>query len=564
MCGIAGFTRFKDPVGDINTLKAMGDAIAHRGPDASGIYIDDNIGLCHRRLSIIDLSNLGNQPIHSQNGKYTIVFNGEIYNFIELRSDLAKEGYTFQTKTDTEVILSLYQRDGIDCLTKLNGMFAFAIWDKEKRTLFLARDRLGKKPLYYYFDGNNFIFASEIKSILKIPLVKKEICHEAIYDYFTYQYIPEPKSIFKNIYKLRPAHWLIVNNEGIIERKYWELSFTNINTNSEAVIAEDLYNKLLHSVELRMVSDVPIGAFLSGGIDSSSVVALMAKSSIKPVTTCTIGFDSDKYDEIEYARSVSNSFKTDHYEFTVKNNISENLQFIASYFDEPFSDPSFVPTYFVSKLTKSKVTVALAGDGGDENFVGYQKYNTDAIENRLRNIIPSFLRQNLFPSLSNAISRLPSQFFKKGSSLLNSLSVNPAYGFYLTNSFFNQDLWGKLINNEFRKNIGDYHPSHLTEQYYHSADTDDHISKLLYTDIKTYLPGDILVKVDRMSMANSLEVRAPILDYKVVEFAASIPSNLKYKDGEKKYILKQAFKEIFYIEKKWVFQFHFPIGFVMS
>jgi asparagine synthase (glutamine-hydrolysing) len=482
--------------------------------------------------------------MHSHTGRYTIIFNGEIYNFKPLRTELLNQGYSFHSKTDTEVILALYQHYGIDCLTRLNGMFAFAIWDKEGRTLFLARDRLGKKPLYYYYDGNHFIFASEVKSILKIPSVKKDICNEALYDYFTYQYIPEPKSIFKNIYKLRPAHCLMIDNRGITEKKYWDLSFNKINTDNETVIAEELYNKLAHSVELRMVSDVPIGAFLSGGIDSSGVVALMSQSASKPATTCTIGFDSKKYDEIDYARSVSQSFKTDHHEFTVRDNISDNLRLIASYFDEPFSDPSFVPTYFVSKLTKRKVTVALAGDGGDENFAGYQKYNTDAIENRLRNLFPAIIRHNLFPVLANLFSLVSSQIFKKGSSLLNSLSYDSAYGFFLTNSFFNQNLWDKLINDKLRNDLGDYHPSHVTEQYYRSADTDDHVSKILYTDIKTYLPGDILVKVDRMSMANSLEVRAPILDYEVVEFAASIPSDLKYRKGEKKYILKKAFKDV--------------------
>lgn len=293
-----------------------------------------------------------------------------------------------------------------------------------------------------------------------------------------------------------------------------------------------------------MISDVPLGAFLSGGIDSSSVVALMAKSIDKPITTCAIGFDSKVFDEVKYAKMVAELFKTDHHEFTVRNNVSQHLEFITSFFDEPFADPSFIPTYFVSKLASKKVTVALAGDGGDENFAGYQKYTTDNIENQLRSKFPSSVRENIFPYLAQILSQKTNKYFKKGSSLLNTLSVDPAHGFFLTNSFFDDKLWKRIINKNFSDKLGHYHPSSLTKDYYHNADTDDHLSKILYTDIKTYLPGDILVKVDRMSMANSLEVRAPILDYNVVEYAATIPSHLKYKKGEKKYILKRCFNEI--------------------
>lgn len=547
MCGIAGFTRFIHATGDMGTLKKMGDAIYHRGPDAHGEYLDDKVGLCHRRLSILDLSEAGNQPMVSEDGDYVIVFNGEIYNFIELRDELRAKGHHFNTGTDTEVLLKLYQEDGDGLLDKINGMFAFAIWDKQKETLFLARDRLGKKPLYYYAQNGYFVFGSELKCLLELPEIPRKIRPDAVYDYFTYQYVPDPKSIFEDIYKLEPGHCLTISTStstsesSLVKKQYWDVSFASQTTESPDQVSKTLLDKITLSTEQRMISDVPLGAFLSGGVDSSGVVALMSKISPTPVTTCTIGFDSEKYDEVDYAKEVSDQFNTEHHEFTVRKTVEDNLENIAGFFDEPFSDPSLVPTFFVSELARQQVTVALAGDGGDESFAGYSKYASDALENQLRNMVPKTLRTTLIKSLAKKLEGSQSTILRKAQTLLKSLSVSPEYGFFLTNSFFKEDLWQRLATDEFKKSLGDYHPSSVTTDHYHRADGDDHLSKILYTDFKTYLPGDILVKVDRMSMANSLEVRAPLLDYKVVEYAGRIASNLKLAGKDKKHILKKAF-----------------------
>lgn len=544
MCGIAGFTRFFDTTGDVSSLVRMGDRIAHRGPDASGEYLDDGVGLCHRRLSIIDLSTAGNQPMFSEDGNLVIVFNGEIYNFLELRKDLEQKGYQFKTQTDTEVILALYQFEGVGCLDKLFGMFAIALWDKHKQELFLARDRLGKKPLYYYHDEKRFIFASEIKSILEIETVPKQIRHDAIYDFFVYQYVPESKSIFKNIDKLKPGHYLTINKDGVDVKQYWDVTFKDLCTSSEDEIADGLLDVIDTCTKQRMISDVPLGAFLSGGVDSSGVVALMASNSQEPVVTCSIGFDSKKYDEIQYAKQVAEQYHTTHHELTVKENILDHLEYIAGFFDEPFADQSLVPTYFVSQLAKTKVTVALAGDGGDENFAGYSKYNVDQVENNLRNKVPGLIRRNVFPPFVKPLQHSNVRVLKRAGTLLGAMSKSPAEGFYLTNTFMTDTMWNRLANDDLKREVDGYHPSIQSMDFYNAADTDDHLSRVLYTDIKTYLVGDILVKVDRMSMANSLEVRAPLLDHRVVEYAASIPSALKLYQGEKKHILKKAFRNL--------------------
>jgi len=541
MCGIAGFTRFSSSFGDQALLERMGQVMFHRGPDAGGEYLDELVGLCHRRLSIIDLSAAGNQPMHSSDGKLVIVFNGEIYNFQALRAELIEDGYSFTSKTDTEVLLALYQRDGQKLVEKINGMFAFAIWDIEKQELFLARDRLGKKPLYYYPCANGIVFGSELKCLMEVPELPRVIRPDSVYDFFTYQYIPDPKTIFEDIFKLEPGYTLTVNASGYQKKQYWDLSFSDQSGASEAEVAEELLDAVRHAVEQRMISDVPLGAFLSGGVDSSGVVALMAQSSDKAVTTCSIGFDSKEFDEVDFAREIAEQFKTDHHEFTVKENVADNLEKIAAYFDEPFADPSLVPTYFVSQLARNQVTVALAGDGGDENFAGYSKYAVDEVENRIRARVPVVLRKTLFPVFEKLLAGARNPLLRKAHTLCSTLSRDAAYGFFLSNSTFRQSVWDGLVADEFQRKLNGYHPSSLTQDYYHKAPAQDHLSKILYTDFKTYLPGDILVKVDRMSMANSLEVRAPLLDYELVEYAATIPSDLKLHKGEKKHILKKAF-----------------------
>lgn len=544
MCGIAGFTQFTQPMGTIDTLKAMGNTIIHRGPDAGGEYLDGHVGLAHRRLSIIDLTEAGNQPMFSSDDQLVIVFNGEIYNFLELREDLEKQGYSFNTHTDTEVILALYQQHGEACLDKLNGMFAFALWDKQQQKLFIARDRIGKKPLYYFQQDDRFAFASEIKALLTLPDIPRDIRLDAVYDFFAYQYVPDPKSIFTYIHKLPPGHYMTVTAQGINIQQYWDVSFKQVSSNSEAQLTEQLLELATRCTKRRMISDVPLGAFLSGGIDSSGVVAMMAQNSDAPVKTCSIGFDEKKFNETEFAQIVADKYKTEHHELTVHQNVKDNLEKIVRFFDEPFADPSLVPTYFVSELARQQVTVAIAGDGGDEIFAGYDKYSIDAIENRLRSKFPCWIRKKVFPKLADLLAKSNATVCRKGKSLLTSLSMDPAMGFYLSNAQIDDRHWNALIKPDVRAQLADYHPSKLTTDIYEKADGPDHLTKILYTDMKTYLSGDILVKVDRMSMANSLEVRAPILDKEVMEFAASLPSGMKFHRGEKKYILKQAFKPL--------------------
>jgi len=542
MCGIAGFSQFNQVKAKQQALVEMGNAIFHRGPDAGSEYLDDDIALCHRRLSIIDLTDAGIQPMKSNDERYVIAFNGEIYNFLELRASLEAEGYQFNTHTDTEVILALYSKLGVKCLEQLNGMFAFALWDKLDKQLFIARDRMGKKPLYYYYDNENIYFASELKSLLVLPNIPRAVRNDAVYDFFAYQYIPDPKTIFENIYKLEPGHYITLNEKGLTKKEYWDVSFAKTSTASEESLKAELTKLTENCTKNRMISDVPLGAFLSGGVDSSGIVAMMAQNSETPITTCSIGFDDEKFNEVDFARSVAEQYKTNHHEFTVHQNVKDDLEKIVSFFDEPFADPSLVPTYFVSELAKQKVTVAVAGDGGDEVFAGYEKYSVDNIENQLRQKIPLIVRKHAFPFLAKLAGYFNAKPFRRAKSLLTSLSVEPGMGFYITNSFITDDIWNALVNDNMKANLAGYHPSQITLDVYNKADGPDHLSKILYTDMKTYLPGGILVKVDRMSMANSLEVRAPILDFNLVEFAAKIPSKLKFNNGEKKYILKEIFK----------------------
>lgn len=543
MCGIAGYHRHPNNH-DLNPaplLEAMGEAIVHRGPDGGATWFDDDMGMVHRRLSIIDLSDAGTQPMVSHSGRYVMVFNGEIYNYRTLRAELERQGHIFVSQTDSEVLLTLFELKGEACLQELNGMFAFAIWDRTAKQLFMARDRLGKKPLYYFEHGRDFAFGSEIKAMVPLPFLKRELRFDAVKDFFFYQYVPDPKSIYKHIHKLPPGHWMTWSAEqGIKLQRYWQLSFGNQLGLSESQIAEDLYNLIDDAVKLRMVSDVPLGAFLSGGIDSSLVVGLMAHHSDRPVTTCAIGFDSKQHDEVHYARQVAELFGTDHHEFTVNENIAESFEHITGFLDEPFADASYIPTYFVAKLARQKVTVALAGDGGDENFAGYSKYVTDQIENQMRGWIPSPVRKGVLPWLGNMAGALPGAMGRKGSTLLSTLASEPDQSFFNTNSFFRPQVWDRLVQGELKRETAGYDPAELTRQFYQECDADDHLSKILYTDINTYLPGDILTKVDRMTMANSLEARAPLLDYRVVEMAAAIPSRLKLKGKEKKHILKHC------------------------
>ncbi len=540
MCGISGASINligKDPK---PILQSMNSVVTHRGPDGEGIYFDNFMGLTHTRLKIIDLSEKGHQPMCSEGQDHIITYNGEIYNFLELRSELQRLGYLFKTNTDTEVLLNLYIEFGQECLQKIRGMYAFAIWDTKNKELFLCRDRIGKKPLYYYYDGKNIAFASEIKSILQIPGIKRVIEPTSVVDYLKYLYVPHPKSIYKNIYKLEPGHFLVYKDEKITIKQYWDIDFSVPIHGNENDIAEQLFALITESVRTRLISDVPLGAFLSGGIDSSAVVSLMAEAVSGPIKTCTIGFDDQKHNEALYAKEFSRQNRTEHHEYYVKEEVENIIKKLVWHFDEPFADSSLVPTYHVSRIAREIVTVAISGDGGDESFAGYEKYSIDQVENRVRNIVPRFFLN----ILSSAFNNVESGVGKRVNSLANSVRLTPAEGFYVTNTFFSDLFITELVSDQIKKETNGYNPFEHTSRYYNNAKGPDHVSKILYTDLKSFLPGDILVKVDRMSMANSLEVRSPLLDHKVIEFAARIPSTLKLKGRNKKIILKKAFEKI--------------------
>lgn len=542
MCGIAGFTKSACPDGDKSLLQRMGEVIAHRGPDAHAEYLDNYVGLAHRRLSIIDLSADGIQPMHSGCGRYHIVFNGEIYNFQKLRQRFEGDGYQFQSQTDTEVILAAYARDGKNCLDSLHGMFAFALWDSTDQTLFLARDRIGKKPLYWWHGGGDRLaFASELKSLLELPGFRRDVEPTAVIDYLKYLYVPAPKTIYQNVYKLRPGHCLSlkVGQEPQIE-EYWDVNFSCQDGLDFSSATEELLNKIEQQTKSRMVADVPLGAFLSGGVDSSGIVALMAKNSSTPVRTCTIGFADKQHDESPYAREVAERYATEHSEFQVKANLLETIKLLPKYFDEPFADSSAVPTYHVSRLARQAVTVALAGDGGDESFGGYQKYFTEMVENRVRHSIPRPLLRLLRTIAVGADSGVR----RKAGSLASSALAEPCDGFYRTNSFVTDSQLEKLLSVELQKSCSGHDAGEYTRQYWNHLDGADHVSRMLYTDLKTYLPGDILVKVDRTSMAHSLEVRAPLLDHAIIEYAATLPSRWKIEGSQKKVILRRAFSQL--------------------
>lgn len=541
MCGIAGVLRLdrSSPSFPKGLFDRMANALAHRGPDGSGHYTDTEIGLCHRRLSVIDPSDAGRQPMVSADGRYVVVYNGEIYNYRSLRTEMEREGVRFDSETDTEVLLALYALEGRACLKRLNGMFAFAIWDTRARSLFLARDRLGKKPLYIFRARGLVGFASEIRALRELPGFEAELRPDAVRDFFQLRYVPDPKSIFRQITKLPPSAWMYVERGRVSEGRYWELTFRDAHWRSEAERNEQLLDLLEDSVRLRMVSDVPLGAFLSGGVDSSAIVALMSRHSEGPVKTCSIGFDSREHDEIAHARTIARAVGSDHHEFSVDRDTAVEAPAIASWFDEPFADPSLVPTWFVSKLARRVVTVALSGDGGDESFAGYAKYALDRREHRLRAHVPQLARRAL-PLAGGLLSYANGRIARRARSLVESIGADPARALAISNRFFDPVLWKRLVRSEFAHETSGYDPDELTTRSYHAAPAEDHLARVLYADITTYLPGDILVKVDRMSMAHSLETRSPLLDYRLVELAARIPSRMKLDDTGGKRVLKQA------------------------
>jgi asparagine synthase (glutamine-hydrolysing) len=541
MCGIAGILHVEPATAVVSTdVERMIAVLQHRGPDAGAVYVDGAVGLGHRRLSIIDVAG-GQQPMLNEDGTKAIIFNGEIYNYAILRERLVARGYRFATRSDTEVILHAYEEYGEGCVQHLRGMFAFAIWDAKQSRLFLARDRLGIKPLYYRWDGHTLLFGSELKAILQYPAVSRQINPLALDDYLTYLYIPSPKTIFRGIQKLRPGHTLMVSRESVQEHEYWDVNFALRDNLSEDEYAAGLFDTLQESVSMHLMSEVPLGAFLSGGVDSSAVVGLMARALEKPINTASIGFQEMGFDELPYARMVSRHFGTQAYERIMEAKAAQILDLLVWHFDEPFADASMVPTYYVSQVARERVTVCLSGDGGDENFAGYRRYRFDAMENRMRRLLPGGLRHPLFGALAWLYPKadwLPQVFRAK--SLLTNLSLSPERAYFQSMSWFSPAMKRQLYGTALRRGIEGYDAFSAMQPYFDRTHGWDPLSRIQYVDIKTYLVDDILTKVDRASMAHSLEVRVPLLDHEVVEFAASIPGDYKLRRGEGKYILKRA------------------------
>ena len=541
MCGICGQFNL-----DLNQnvhpalIKNMADSLEHRGPDAEGFHVNGPVGLGHRRLKIIDLGG-GVQPMYNEDNSLVAVFNGEIYNYLDLKKELENYGHIFKSNSDTEVLLHGFEQWGRRLVEKLRGMFAFALWNEHTKQLFLARDRLGIKPLYYYLDEKQFLFASEIKAILQAPNIDRSLDYQALDDYLTYMYIPAPKSIYKKIRKLHPGHVLTVNKDDLTESEYWDIQFEPQSTQSESSFVDGLRDQLKDAVQTRLISDVPLGAFLSGGIDSSAVVGTMAGLTDQTINTASIGFTESAFDELPHARAVSKQYKTNAHEKIVQADAAKILDDLAWYYDEPFADSSMVPTYYVSQVAREKVTVCLSGDGGDENFAGYRRYKFDYLENRIRAVLPFSLRRPVFGALGQIYPKadwLP-QVFRAKTLLLN-LSLSPDRAYYHSMSWFQPALKSRLYSQHLSEQLNGYDSFSVMQRYFDRAQDLDPLSKIQYVDMKTYLVDDILTKVDRASMAHALEVRVPLLDHQFMEYAATIPHHLKLHTGNGKHIFKKA------------------------
>jgi asparagine synthase (glutamine-hydrolysing) len=547
MCGICGkIYHTIDKKVDKALIKKMSSVLTHRGPDDEGVYVKNNVGLGHKRLSILDLSPAGHQPMSNEDGSIWIVFNGEVYNFLDLREELQKKGHTFVSQTDTETIIHLYEEKGIECVQDLRGMFAFALWDENKQRLFCVRDRAGKKPLVYARTKDALLFASEIKSLLIDPSIKKDIDCTAVHHFLTYQYIPSPQTGFTSIKKLPPAHILIYERGTITIKRYWNVSYQKkLHLPSVKDYGERFRDIFQEAVKIRLRSDVPLGAFLSGGIDSSLVVAVMSGLMNQPVKTFSIGFKEESYDETPFARIIAEKYATDHHEFFVKPNAIEVLPKLVWYYNEPFADSSAIPTYYVSRMTREHVTVALNGDGGDESFAGYERYVADKLADYYRRV-PSFIREGI---IRRAIDKLPHStnrrnFLRRLKRFVKGISEIPERRYVRWICFFDNEMKNDLYTSSFKERTKGIDSVDLTVNWYKKADAEKFIDKTLFVDVMSYLPEDLLVKVDIASMANSLEARSPFLDHKVMEFAASLPADLKLRGMETKYLLKHTFADM--------------------
>jgi asparagine synthase (glutamine-hydrolysing) len=527
-------------------LRRMNDTQHHRGPDEGDVYIEPGVGFGHRRLSVIDIA-MGQQPLGNEDGSVMVCYNGEIYNYRELTAELKALGHTFKTKSDTEVIVHAWEEWGEDCVHHFRGMFAIGLWDRNKQVMFLARDRLGVKPLYYAMTPDGwFAFSSELKALRMHPSLPREIDPQAVEDYFAYGYVPEPKTIYKGALKLSPGFRLTqkVGAPLAVPEQFWDVPFKLHEKMTESDAQGELVERLREAVKIRLVAEVPLGAFLSGGVDSSAVVAMMAGLDEGAVHTCSIAFKDKAFDESEYAQQVAQLYKTDHFVETVDTDDYGLLDTLAHLYDEPYADSSAIPTYRVCQLARKRVTVALSGDGGDENLAGYRRYRYAMAEQSVRGRIPEALRKPVFGTLGRMYPKAdwaPRVFRAK--TTFEALSRDLVEGYFHGVSIMSDAMRARLFSPKFRAGLQGYSAIDVMRGHAAKSPTDDPLSMIQYLDMKTYLPGDILTKVDRASMAHALEVRVPLLDHKLVEWISGLPPEMKLKGSEGKYIFKKAMEK---------------------
>ncbi len=544
MCGIVGiFDLGGTKEVSRSLLERMNQVQFHRGPDEGGIHVEPGLGFGHRRLSIIDLST-GQQPLFNEDHSVVVVFNGEIYNYQELMPELMARGHHFRTKSDTEVIVHAWEEWGEKCVSRFRGMFAFALWDRNRQTLFLARDRLGVKPLFYAtLPDNTLIFSSELKSLLCHSKLSQEIDPRSVEDYFAYGYVPEPRTIYKQALKLNPGHTLTIQRGKLLpaSKEYWDLAFKPADPISEKDAQVEVIERLREAVRIRLVSEVPLGAFLSGGVDSSAVVAMMAGLSSDPVNTCSISFGDPKFNESIYAKEVAQRYRTNHREEQVDTDDFDLVDTLASLYDEPFADSSAMPTYRVCQLARKSVTVALSGDGGDENFGGYRRYRWHMNEEKIRAFMPLGLRRPIFSIAGKLYPKAdwaPRMFRAK--TTLQALARNSVEAYFHTVSLMSDDMRSQLFSSSFQRELQGYRAFEVLQKHAKHSPAQSGLSLIQYLDTKTYLPGDILTKVDRASMAHALEVREPLLDHPMLEWLSGLPEDFKLRGQEGKYVLKKA------------------------
>lgn len=544
MCGIAGLfdTRGRRDF-DRGLMQRLNDIQFHRGPDEGDIYLEPGVALGHRRLSIIDLST-GQQPLFNEDGSVAVVFNGEIYNYQELVPELEALGHVFHTRSDTEVIVHAWESWGEACVQRFRGMFAFGLWDRNRQTFFMARDRMGVKPLYYaLLDDGTLVFGSELKVLMQHPGLDRRIDPHAVEEYFALGYVAEPRTIFQGARKLQPAETLCIRRGEPIPapRSYWDVRFSLDNPMSVGDACAELTERLRESVRLRMISDVPLGAFLSGGVDSSAVVATMASISGDPVSTCSIAFDDPAFNESEFAKMVADRYHTRHFVETVKSDDFDLIDTLAALYDEPYADSSAIPTYRVCQLARKHVTVALSGDGGDETFGGYRRYRMHLMEEKMRSAMPAGIRRPVFGLLGRVYPKAdwaPRVFRAK--TTFQALARDSVQAYFHSVSILRDDMRRNLFSSKFRAELAGFNAIEVFRRHAANAQTDDPLALIQYLDTKTYLVGDINTKVDRASMAHSLEVREPLMDHKLVEWLATLPSDLKIKGQEGKYLFKKS------------------------